>query len=207
MKNLKRVLPLIVFLVLSVQGKSQIGNSENLYNDGLMRYPEKSGVIRYKITGGASGTAILSFDQGGWLEHTERKFTFSLYGMKNEISAIEGQDGDTQFTIDLKSMRGTQMTNKTESGLMKYKNAVETRSAIYTSQGGVYTGDTTILGQTAKIWKFQNRNPLEIWEAEGLVLYQEKKIGNLIYQQIAVSIEDLINPIIIPENVEWKIND
>jgi len=208
MKNLRLFFAFTASIIIYFNSWCQIGNSEALYQAGLMRYPKKSGLIIYEISGGdVSGKAQLTFDQGGWLEQTERNFAYTLYGMKNEVSTLEGQDGDVLYTIDFKSMKGAQTINKTESDLMKYKIPDEVRSAIFTAKGGAYAGDTTLMGKTVKIWRFQNSNPLEIWEAEGLVLYQKRKLGSIIYSQVAIAIEELVNPITIPENIEWKINE
>ncbi|MDH5610606.1 MAG: hypothetical protein OEY56_14095 [Cyclobacteriaceae bacterium] len=200
------VIPAFLLLLLfSFPLLSQDGNADKLYEEGLRRYAATTGTVSYQITGDASGTVHYQFALAGWLEATVWDIEYELYGIKNRENRLEYRDGDTAYTINLTTLKGSRSDAVRESELIRYKSAEETREAIYRSQGGTKTGTTVLLDKEVVIWEFENTSLITIWEWNGLILKARRKIGKATYEYTAISL-DLDGEVAIglPENITFN---
>ena len=93
------------------------------------RYPYKSGIIEYEITGNTyQGTAVLYWDNYGMKEalYTDKKWKKSFITL-HSVNEVEIVDGDYNYTIDLDDEEGTKKKNDYAE---KFGN-LEDANAIY----------------------------------------------------------------------------
>lgn len=173
------------FLAFS-QGKDANG----LTADGLKKYPIERGRISYEISGDASGTEEMTFEQFGWKSLRRQTMTFELYGIESKQSIHEITDGDFVFRLSPNDSTFAKRQDLKWSQQAAYKTPEEASEAILFSLGGTQTSEGTVMDKTCQVWTFENKSLQELWVWNGLVLKRKLKLGDRLVESTAVSFDD-----------------
>lgn len=199
--------PLIALLAFFIASISSSGNSLELSSKLPGKFALPSGLVRYVVSGSATGTATFHFDRNGWRSIESRELVFEKYGLKSTEKKLTLIDGDYLYTINIDSNQGKKENIEEWSHLIKSKSRVETRKIIYESMGGQMMETDTLLGKPCEVWTFA-KGPvvhLAIWK--GLPLLIERKVPGVTYTLTAIEVleaqqwsDDVFH---LPEGIEW----
>jgi len=168
----------------------------NLYQE-KKRYEKEICSVDYTISGDAVGSAKLLFAEYGWKEKNSFSMTYELYGIKSTQNKLDLRVDDTIYLIDFDTRKGRIKSDEITSQLLNYKSTRETQESLFSRNGGELTSEKSHLDKTVNVWIYKTGVILELWEWEGIVLYEKKKLGKVIYEKIATKID--LNPEIDPE--------
>lgn len=199
----------LTFFLIHFQAHAQLeGNSESIDQSTKPRYPYPSAMVKYEVTGDASGEATLAFDRNGWRSLESRSVTIKRYGLESTEKRIELIDGDFQYAFDPNAAKGTRTKDQKWSSLLKYKDHPEALEAIMVSMGAVRVGVDTLLGRPCNRWDFEKGTISSIWEWNGIPIKISKKLPGLKYDQqaISISMDTEVPPalFVLPEGIAWQ---
>ncbi len=184
------------------------GNSQELLNKGLQKFPIERGKVEYSISGNATGKATLYFDRYGWRSVLITEMTMKQFGVESAESSKELWDGDFWFKVDLKTNKGTKKQDDRWSQLVRYKEPSEVPGILFTNDEGVNAGPELLLEKGTTRWLFPKGIVQSLNEWSGITLRTTKKLPGLIYEITAITLSE--NPEIdprvfeLPESVVWN---
>lgn len=177
----------IVFILSALSLNAQ-KEADELIEEGLKKYPLEKGVLTYEVTGDATGTEFLYFDQFGWKSLKKQTLHFNLYEIEKTQDLAEIIDGDYSYRLYDDSTYSKKI-NKRWSNLAHYKDPYDVSESILFSMNGTYHSDSTLMGKPCQVWVFDNKRLREMWIWEGLVLRRISKLGSLKIKTTATSID------------------
>ena len=184
MKNLNI---LVIALLLSLTSCSQNKSEKNSYK----KYPFKSAIIEYTISGNSTGTKTTYIADYGYKQAELSEITTSIMGFKTKEKKDVITIGSTINTIDHQTKSVTKTNNPFAE---KYANNIgedyiKTGEDVLIALGFKKSGTETILGKKCTIWKGMNT----IYTWKGLVLKSETNIMGMKITETATSIKTNLN--------------
>ena len=187
MKYLFKIISVIV--VFAVITGSSFAQKE------AQMYKAKSGVIEYKLSGKATGTETLYFDNHG---HREARFTESttkILGMTTTENTLEIRRDSIMYNIDLEDKTGTRvpipfnLANMTEK---EWEDWEEWGYQMMDDLGFEKTGEGKVLGKKCEIWEGLGS---KVWIWENLPLKTEvNMMGQWVIEATKIDFNTRINP-------------
>lgn len=197
------VLPLL-WTCITLHGQ---GNSQELLDRGLLKFPIERGKVEYVITGNATGKATLYFDRYGWRSVLITEMTMKQFGVESAESSKELWDGDFWFKADLKTNKGAKKQDDRWSQLVRYKEPAAVPGILFTNDGGVNAGTELLLEKETIRWLFPKGIVQSLNEWGGITLRTTKKLPGLVYEITAITLSENqeIDPKVfeLPESVVW----
>lgn len=173
-------LSLFALLLLPYVVFSQAKTAKELRAKDYKKYATKSGSIEYEISGDATGSEKLIFDNFGWTSLKKQIMNFELYGITSTQSVHEVTDGDFSYRLKLKDSTMRKRVDLKWSTIASYKTPDQLSEAILFSLGGTQQSDSILNGKTCQVWTFENKALQEMWVWNGLVLKRRTKLGDMI---------------------------
>jgi hypothetical protein len=186
---MKNLFLLTAFFALSINICAQ-DNSQDLSAKDLKKYPLKGAIIKYSITGDATGSATRTFSNDGWLDHFVTEIEINKYGISDNTITSTLSLGDYTYSFKNKDTKGTKLKDSRYSELLRYKTANESIEAIMQAEGATKSGTSIILDKTCTKWIFSTGVVKEIYEWEGLVLKIVKHLPGINYEILAIEINE-----------------
>lgn len=186
---------------------SQPGNSGELAELGLKKFPIEKGKIEYLISGNATGKATLYFDRYGWRSSLVTEMSLKQFGVESYEHTLEIWDGDYFAKVDLIMKKGTKKKDDRWSQLARYKEASEIPGIFYSNDGGTYVGAEILLERETSKWTFVKGIVQAVNDWNGIALRTSKKLPGLVYEVVATSItEDTPDPSFfdLPDSISWE---
>jgi len=163
-------------------------------------YPFKSAVIKYRITGSLQeGTETLYIDDYGRKTRTERETVLTIMGRKRRESALEIDDGEHLYRIDLLRKTGERTTSYSkvarEMGKImspEQKKAMEDLGKEivkgFTGEEKLKpTGRGVVLGRECVIYDVMG---VKSWQWNSLALKTENpSLGNMVQEAVEIRID------------------
>lgn len=175
------IIPLFIF--------SQAKTAEELRIKDFKKYSIKSGSIEYEITGDATGSESLVFENHGWTSLKRQTMNLELYGITSTKSLYEITDGDFGFRLKPEDSTMVKRMDLKWSAIASYKKPEDLSEAILLSLGGTQQSDTTLNGRVCQVWTFENKALQEMWIWKGLVMKRITKLGNRLVVTTATKID------------------
>lgn len=185
MKNLNI---LVMALLLSLTSCSQNSKSEK---NSYKKYPFKSAIIEYTISGNSTGTKTTYIADYGYKQAELSETTTSIMGFKTKEKKDVITIGSIVNTIDHQTKSVVKTNNPFAEKYAKNvgEDYIKTGEDVLTALGFQKSGTETILGKKCTIWKGMNT----IWAWKGLVLKSETNIMGMKIAETATSIKTDIN--------------
>jgi hypothetical protein len=173
--------------------------------DERPRYPFKSAVVRYRISGSIQeGTQTLTIDDYGRKTRTERDTTLTLMGKKQKESIVEIDDGEALYRIDLIKKTG----EKTPSFSMVARDMVQSMSPTQKkaleeigrelAKGRAAAGEVKqmgkgkVLGRECDVYEAMG---MKSWLWNNLPLKKESpSLGNMVQEAVEIRLGEPVPP-------------
>lgn len=165
------------------------GNSLELFEKNLRKYPIEKGVIQYIITGNANGKATLYFDRYGWRSVVVTEMTLKQFGVESKEQSKEYWDGDYWYKVDQLSNKGFQKKDDRWSQLIRYKESSEVPGILYSTDGGTNAGPEIVLERETTKWMFSKGIVQSVNDWNGIPLKTIKKLPGLMYEITVMAID------------------
>jgi hypothetical protein len=137
-------------------------------------FPQKSGILQYKMTGFMEGKQTVYFDDYGQKYIIEQDMMY--FGALNKSKTMIVRD--SSFSIDLVKNQGYKFQDPDKSAyLTVYQLVKDPNKAyqdLYTSQGGKVIGKEKIKNVECEIWEL-SKGLKKIWLGNGIVYKTELK--------------------------------
>lgn len=186
------------------------------------RYDVERGHIEFAVSGMQSGTETLRFKNFGLLEAKHRDVKMDLpAGLELPPEAAPERqkiisiiDGSTIINYDPDSKTGTKTLNSLEllGGAKRFegKSMVELGEELYTSMGGIKTGQKTIAGHNCDVWKIEKLST-ESCIHRGITLEVSTELVGMKQRSVATKV-DFSAPVddawfVVPEEVTLRETD
>jgi hypothetical protein len=180
---------LLVFTTATLLYVNLPAQTSNLSRQQKNRYEVKSILIRYLISGDASGDVVLRFTDYGRLERKDEDYKYSLYSIEEEKNITTLRRNDSIYTINRNTGSLKLAIDELTQKLLNYKTPYETITSFWINDGGEIIEKDTILGLPVTHWKFTSGTTTELWEWNGIPIKYEKKLGPINYQVSADEID------------------
>jgi hypothetical protein len=174
----------------------------------LRFYSEKSGIIKYNLSGKTSGTETLYFDDHGRMEARYTEATTRMLGMTSEQKSLSLRLDTVMYSIDLNEMTGTKMVISFDPSKMSKAEQEEWEDwgkDMMDDLGFEKVGKGEVLGRNCEIWEGMGT---KVWIWESLTLKSEVNLmGEWISEATDINLGAKIDDDIfrVPEGV--KITD
>ena len=166
--------------------------------DYCKRYHVKSGVVKYKYEGKASGTKELYFDNWGMIESQFDKMTVEVFGMKQKTNNLIILHEKEISVINLDTKKAYKSESKEILSLLKFdpneKDLVKVAEEMMKKAGGEKQANEMFLGKDCDVWKVDGVKHLS-WK--GIPLKIEMTMMGMEIKMIATEINTDIE---IPES-------
>jgi hypothetical protein len=179
---------LFILLLIPTITFSQ-AKAKDLRAKDFKKYAMKSGSIEYEISGDATGSETLVFDDFGWTSLKKQTMNFELYGISSTQSVHEVTDGDFSYRLQPEDSTMSKRVDLKWSSIASYKSPDQLSEAILFSLGGTYASDSTLNDKVCQVWTFENKAMQEMWIWNGLVMKRKTKLGDRIVITTASKME------------------
>ena len=185
---MKNTFLLVVVLLLSLTSCSQNSKSDK---SSYQKYPFKSAVIVYNISGNSAGTKTTYIDDYGYKQAEISEITTKIMGFKTKEKKEVITVGSEIFTVDHETNKVVKTNNPYAEKYAKNvgEDYIKTGEEVLIGLGFEKTGSETILGKDCTIWRGMNA----IWTWKGLVLKSETSIMGMSIIETATSIKTDVN--------------
>jgi hypothetical protein len=177
-KKMKRNTLIVIALLFAFASFAQQGN----YN----KYPFKTAIVEYKISGNTNGTKTTYIDQHGLKEASYTQSKTKMMGMETIENTASILIADKVYSIDFEKNTATTLKNPY---LEMFANAdgdyIKLGEQALTSLGYRKTGQGTVLGKSCDIWEGMNK----AWVWKGLMLKVETKLMGMAFTEEATSVK------------------
>jgi len=137
-------------------------------------FPQKSGILQYKMTGFMDGKQTVYFDDYGQKYIIEQDMVYFDAPNKSKTFIVH----DSSYSIDLVKNQGYKFQDPEKIAyLTAYRLAKDPNKAyqdLYTSQGGKVIGKEKIKNMECEIWEL-SKGLKKIWLGNGIVYKTELK--------------------------------
>lgn len=181
MKNLNF---LVIALLLSLTSCSQNNNSDK---SSFKKYPFKSAIVEYTISGNSTGTKTTYIADYGYKQAELSEITTKIMGFKSTEKKDVITVGSIINNIDHQTKEVSKVNNPFAEKYAKNigEDYIKTGEEVLMSLGFEKKGTETILGKKCTVWKGMNT----IWAWKGLVLKSETNIMGMKISEVATSIK------------------
>ncbi|MFD1292833.1 hypothetical protein ACFQ5N_03200 [Lutibacter holmesii] len=185
---MKNIFLLVVVFLLSLTSCSQ--NSKTA-KSGFQKYPFKSAVIEYTITGNSTGTKTIYIDDYGFKQAEISEITTKIMGFKTKEKEEVITVGSEIFTVDHETNKVVKTNNPYAEKYAENvgEDYIKTGEEVLISLGFEKIGNETILGKNCTIWKGMST----IWAWKGVVLKSETNLMGMRIVETATSIKTAVN--------------
>ena len=189
MKNLNI---LVIALLLSLTSCSQNSKQEK---SSYKKYPFKSAIIEYVVSGNSTGTKTTYIDDYGYKQAEISETTTKIMGFKTKEKKEVITVGSEIYTVDHETNKVVKTNNPFAEKYAKNvgEDYIKTGEDVLIALGFQKSGTETILGKKCTIWKGMNT----IWSWKGLVLKSET---NIMGMKIAETATNIKTDIKVPSN-------
>ena len=167
------------------------------------RYPFKSAVITYRISGSIQeGTQVLTIDGHGRRTRTDRDTTLSLMGRKQKESIVEIDDGESFYRLDLVKKTGEKTVSPSKiAGDIVRSMSPDQKKALEDvgrelAKGQAVSGELKragkgkILGRECDIYEAMG---MKVWLWNGLALRKESpSLGSMVQEAVEIRVDEPI---------------
>ncbi|MDV7186665.1 hypothetical protein R3X25_05175 [Lutibacter sp. TH_r2] len=185
MKNLNL---LAIVLLLALTSCSESKKSEK---SSYKKYPFKSAVIEYTVSGNSTGTKTTYIADYGYKQAELSEITTNIMGMKSTEKKDVITIGSNINTIDHQTKKVITTNNPFAEKYAENvgEDYIKTGEDVLIALGFKKSGTESVLGKECTIWKGMNT----IWTWKGLVLKSETNIMGMTVAETATSIKTDIN--------------
>ena len=177
-------------------------------DDAIRRYPIKSGIIEYKVSGLQTGTETIYFDDWGMKEAKYTKTEMKIAGTSQEEDRVTYIDGAWNYTYDAIQKSGTKLKNPLfeVAKHMKEKGLKALGEKMMKDMGGEKVGQEEILGKDCEVWEVKNMKT-KIWIWNNIPFKTESNLMQTItveatsFEENASIPTDKLSP---PKDVEFQ---
>jgi hypothetical protein len=158
---------------------------------GPRRYPVKSGIVKYELTGNHSGSEVLYFEDYGMREAKFTKRTITMGGQTQSSSELLLITPEHMYTISLDRKEGIQSRSPFSGDFLAKsgaKNFRELGKMMLEQMGGKIIGTETIAGKECEVWEMKDAGA-KSWMWNDIPLKIEAKPMNMSLLSTATSIE------------------
>lgn len=177
-----------LFLSFTIVSCGQTDKKNKTTNqDNYKKYPFKSAIITYAVSGNTKGQKQLYIDDYGYREAAYSQTKMKFMGVEeteNKVSILIGSD---IVEVDIENNTATKTSNPFAAAYAKEigKDYIELGENALTTMGFKKTGMESILGKNCTIWEGMSK----LWVWKGLTLKSETKMMGMTIKEIATNIE------------------
>ncbi len=142
----------------------------------IKRYPCKSGIIEYQLSGASVGTLIIYFDDWGMKEVQYEKSISKMMDVETELNTAQFYLYDSWFTVDFVTKRAQKKRNKLFDelkGKSSFDEILKHKENQIVEAGGKKNGQEKIIDRLCDIWQI---NSDKTWLWKGIPLKTESDI-------------------------------
>ncbi len=160
--------------------------ADNSVGIELQRYYIKSGQVKYEISGSATGSSDMYFDNYGMKEADFEKSIIEVMGQKTESDKLTLMDGEWVYSVDFLENVGSKMANPVLSIADSELDLVAIGRKVMEQMGGKQIGNEDVLGYDCEVWEMQGA---KIWIHKGILLNTEADMMGMKIVKKAIKID------------------
>ncbi|MEM7037225.1 MAG: hypothetical protein AAF570_09620, partial [Bacteroidota bacterium] len=184
MNPILRLFPLIFLFFLADSLQAQNRDAATMLALGKKRFSVSSGMVKYQVSGNASGTEVLYWDHFGWREARHKDQTIKMMGIETPDHSLALLDGEEITNVNLTTNTGTvmQFSQLSEIADQSDEDLAAVGERMLKQMGGKVVGTEVLLGKTCTVYEIKNLGT-KTWIWEGIPL---KTITNMMGMEINV---------------------